>query len=316
MYRVAVQVQGGIGGEKSFYGQRGRCRFCGSTDPKLFRQHAHLVPESLGNRTLFFLEECDGCNQRFSVYEDALAAAVGPLLTLGGTVGKRGKVRQTGRTGGDTVLTHHRVGGKRQVRIMASNVPDYADRVSAEGEWLVLRSPLPATPFKPLLAYKALLKVALSLVPHGDVAQYTKLIDLLANRNASMPARAATIGLSFGMIGASPPIVGAYLLERTENTLLIPRHIFLLCAGSVCTQIFLYADDLEHSGIGSGTPTLEFTAVLARTEGAPFRISYGKPHVLDWSSDTATPQPVREMELRFHPGTLEGVFAPLWRSRD
>ena len=46
-------------------------------------------------------DECDDCNAKSSVYEDALTKAVGPSLTLGGTKGKRG-VRQTDRSHSNT----------------------------------------------------------------------------------------------------------------------------------------------------------------------------------------------------------------------
>lgn len=313
MYRVAVQLQGSVGTKKIFYGEEGRCRFCGTNDRRLFRQLAHLVPESLGNRRLFFREECDNCNQRFSVYEDALTAAVGPLLTLGGTEGKKGRVRQTGRTGGDTVLSHAKPGGKRQLRILASNVPDYLDRMTMDGDWLVIRTPLPPTPFRPLLAYKALLKVAASLLPAAALPRYQSLMNLVADRDGAQLLRPATIGLSFGLIGAAPPIVGAYLLERTQKELLIPEYLFLLCAGSVCAQTFLYADDITDAGIAIGTPRLDFTAAFPMNDGRLFRIKYGTPQVLDWSSILTGAQPLKEMVLRFNQHTEQGIFLPVWR---
>ena len=43
------------------------CRFCGRSMPEVkFKQKAHAISESLGNKGLVCLEECDDCNTRFN----------------------------------------------------------------------------------------------------------------------------------------------------------------------------------------------------------------------------------------------------------
>ena len=97
-YQIFRQVQAPVGeNAKIIIGGGTVCRFCGNDDRRKFRTKAHTFPEALGNKWVFSDDECDDYNARFSVYEDALIKAVGPLLTLGGTRGKRG-VRQTGRS--------------------------------------------------------------------------------------------------------------------------------------------------------------------------------------------------------------------------
>ncbi len=46
------------------------CRFCGETNPKKFRDRAHAIGESLGNKKLFCNEECDTCNHTLNKIED------------------------------------------------------------------------------------------------------------------------------------------------------------------------------------------------------------------------------------------------------
>ncbi|MGG2196510.1 HNH endonuclease [Paenibacillus validus] len=49
------------------------CLFCGRTRPNVtFKKDAHVIPAGLGNRTLFYLNECDQCNAKFSLYENEL----------------------------------------------------------------------------------------------------------------------------------------------------------------------------------------------------------------------------------------------------
>jgi hypothetical protein len=52
-----------------------RCRYCGRGIPEAtFRKDAHAVPEFLGNKSLFSMNECDECNAILaSGYEDHLA---------------------------------------------------------------------------------------------------------------------------------------------------------------------------------------------------------------------------------------------------
>ena len=313
MYRPIVHLQASSGSQKMVHGQRGRCRFCGADGAGSSRKKAHLVPEALGNRWIFSADECYACNQKFSLYEDALVAAVGPILTLGGTAGKRGKARQTGRSAGNSVLTHTRLDGQRQLRIISQNVEDYRERVTLDGDWIVTRMPLPLTPFTPLLAYKALVKMALTLVPVTDLEHYGGLQPFLKDRNAMAPEGRATVGLSFGSIGNAPPMVVASLLQRVDNALLIPKFIFILCVGSVCLQLFLTADSLSHTGVMRGTPTLQFTVVLGKPGAEDLRIAYNNLRVLDWSSAAPEPQPLKEIVLRFNQGTTQAEFHPVWR---
>lgn len=312
MYRQLVRLQASAGSQKIFNGDRGRCRYCGTEDDRLFKQAAHLIPEALGNRWLFSIDECDLCNQLFSRNEDALAAALGSLLTLGGTAGKGGKVRQTGRTAGNTVLSHDRVNGKRSVRIIARNDQEYRDRVVHDGEHIYFRTPLPNTPFKPLLAYKALVKMALALVPGPDLTDFTTMLRLLQCEDSAVPMGSATVGMSFGSIGNAPPVVMASLLKRNDDTLLIPKFIFIVVVGSVCLQLFLWGDGYAQNGLVYGTPSFMSKVFLGKP-GDQLCIAYGRPHELDWSSALTQPQPLKEMVLKFHPETNEGEFSPVWR---
>lgn len=313
MYTPLIHLQATTESDRVLHGNRGSCRFCGTSDQLLFKQETHLVPEAMGNKRIYSVDECDTCNQKFSLYEDALAAATGPLLTLGGTKGKGGKVRQSGRSAGDSVLTHDRVEGKRQLRLIVRNDEDYRDRVTQENEWVVIRIALPKIPFKPLFAYKALIKMALALVPVEDLVYYSHLRQMLLDRNELAFQGTATVGLSFGSIGNAPPTVVACLLKRVDDSLPIPKFIFIVCAGSVCLQIFLTADSYPHDEIRSGTPSLKFNVVFGQPAAEHFRIEYGHPRRVDWSAVDPQSQPLSEMELRFNMITTQGEFHPIWR---
>lgn len=314
MYTITHAVYGTPDGKKFMLGSRGRCRFCGTSNPKLFRQSAHLIPEALGNRWVFSADECDECNKRFSTYEGELVNAIGSLLTLGGTQGKGGKVRQSGLSSGATRVRHQRgADGKRTIIMMSQNVDDLHGRFEQDGEFVRIRSPLPATPFKPMLAHKALVKMAIAIMHNDQLPHFNGVRTALLDQGP-VSRFSASVGLAFGSIGLAPPYVAAFLLRRQDDDLLIPSTLFILCAGSLCLQCFIPSDDMDGFGLDQfGPPSLVFKAQFPNTTGGAFDIPYDKPTPLDWSSSASQPQPLKEVTLTFNTITKEGSFAPVWR---
>jgi hypothetical protein len=177
-YELLREVKGSVGGGPVYLGKKGLCRFCGSSDPACFRKTAHTFPEALGNKWVFSRDECDDCNTKiFSLYDEELAKAVSPFLTLGGVKGKGNKVRSTGRTGRRSHIAHLHDAGRR--RISMSVLDDdamEAPTFDPETGNMRLTTPIAAVPFKPRYAYKALCKMALALMPDEELPNYRKLI--------------------------------------------------------------------------------------------------------------------------------------------
>lgn len=59
-----------------------KCRFCGKgiSDGVKFNHIAHAISQSLGNKFLFALDECDECNQKFSNLEQHLGNFLSVML--------------------------------------------------------------------------------------------------------------------------------------------------------------------------------------------------------------------------------------------
>lgn len=172
---LLAQVKGSIGGGTVYLGTAGRCRYCSEADPARFRTVAHAFPEALGNKWVISRDECDRCNQIFSKYDDAIARAVSPFLTLGGVRGKSNKVRQTGRSEGDGVISRRDGADGQGLNMFATNA-DPAQHVSMTADGLLrMNMPVAGVPFRPRRAYKAVVKMGIALLPEEELDHYTKL---------------------------------------------------------------------------------------------------------------------------------------------
>jgi len=49
------------------------CRFCKKTEGLKFKKDAHVIPYSVGNKFYLHREECDSCNEFFSLYENSFS---------------------------------------------------------------------------------------------------------------------------------------------------------------------------------------------------------------------------------------------------
>lgn len=317
-YKILSIAQGSPGSPKLALGKKGSCRFCGETDPKRFRKIAHTFPEALGNKWITSLDECDICNDLFSTYEDAIAKAVSPLLTVGGTLGKSNKVRQTGRSAGNSVINHFRkADGIRHLSFFAK-VDDLEKFGTANPNtgFLQLDMPIAGVPFVPRLAYKALVKMGLAILPVEELQNFHRLLDWVRHPEREVNFARLNVGLSFGSIGNAPPLAIGAAVKRTDISSNWPYMFFFFCAGSVCFQIDLKSDksDGEWPPLGPKSISLKWTNVLADNEGNnSVRIEYGEPVQFDWSSPTSKPQPVEKFILNFDPQTQCGSMTPVIR---
>ncbi|MDA0991418.1 MAG: hypothetical protein O3A51_11790 [Verrucomicrobia bacterium] len=158
-YTVLAQIKATTGGEFQRLGEHANCRFCGCTDPKNFRMKAHTFPEALGNKRVFSLNECNECNSKFGRYEDALAKAIGPLLTLGGVHGKNG-VRQNGRTKSGVFIKHSVGNDRRRLSVRSKgDITNIFTEDHLTGR-IQLTMPIEGDKYIPQYAFKALCKMA------------------------------------------------------------------------------------------------------------------------------------------------------------
>lgn len=316
-YEVLRQVAAATSNRRVNIGSKGKCRFCGKSNPDLFRTIAHTFPQSLGNKWVISLDECDACNQLFSAYDDSLATAVSAISTLGGVRGKENKIRQTGRTAGNEILRRSEQSGKPNISMIAKGY-DFREiiNVDPESNVLLLKAPLPPVRFRPRFAYKALAKMGVALLPDSELGHYRKLRKWLLDKEDVESFTYLEVGLSFSSLGHSPDLVAGTLLRRMDPKAPIPHIIFLFSAGSVCFQLDLMSDELENHlpPLTMGTLNINYSNVISGDGDRSITLSYGKPIHMDWSSKDLIPQPVEAFLLRFNLRTNEGHFSPIFRT--
>ena len=315
MYELLVQQLVEPSGEQKFIGERKHCRYCSASGSSVFgkKKNAHTVPLALGNRTLFSLDECISCNNKFSYYEDALCKAVGPFLTLGGVRGRSG-VRQTGRSGSHSTLRHSKAEEKRTLSVAFQGDPDKFVRVDKATGLLHMNFPVEGDMFVPRYAYKALTKIGISILPSEELPKFQNLIESLKELSAEPHSGPLNVGFSYAYVGNALPAIAVNLLRRKDGQATIPYMILLLQAGSVCYQVWLRSDSLDKNvdeGIRLG---IRFNAQLPVPEGGYFPITYSEPLQMDWSSLNQTLQPFQAFELAFDRNTTDGWIKPIFKA--
>lgn len=314
MYEIVAQEPVEPGQDRRFLGQRTACRFCGTEDRSAFgkRTNAHTFPAALGNRTLFSLDECKSCNEKFSRYEDALCKAVGPFLTLGGVKGREG-VRQTGRTDSSSKIRHTVEGGRRHISIRTKGDLDQAFGVDPQTGLMRIRMPIEGDKFIPQHAYKALSKIALALLPAGDLPRFKQAFKRLKADDAVEPSAPCQVGFSYAYVGNAPPVLTGTLLRRKEPNAQIPYLISIFVAGSVCFQIWLRSDDMDEHVPDTGRLGVKWTSQLPKPEGGYHPVHYSDPIQFDWSGLSPRSQPFEAFDLHFNPSTNVGDLVPVRR---
>ncbi len=314
MYDLILQELVEPGTPKRFIGNKCKCRYCGTVNTTDFgrRDNAHAFPAALGNRILFALNECKACNGKFSIYEDALVKAVGPFLTLGGVQGRNG-VRQTGRTVSKSKIRHSVDVNGRHLSFVAEGNPRELLTVNQSTSDLTLRMPVEGDPFVPLYAYKALLKIALSLLPETELPKFTKAMACLAIPDKIPTAPLLQVGFSYAFVGNAPQVIAGSLLRRSDDSVPCPYMVFIFAAGSVCFQIWVKSDDADAHVPDKVKLQLQYVAQLPKPEGGYFPVRFCDPIQFDWKGKELILQPFEAFNLRFNSLTAEGSLTPALR---
>ena len=320
-YRVLSHFLAGHGYPPVAIGEANECRFCGETSNRNIRNVAHSVPEGLGNHWITSNDECDRCNAFFSQYDDSLCKSVGAILSLGGTIGKGGRIRQTGRSKGASVISFDKEAGHSKIFYQASVPPvGKPSEIPLEisfftGGEMKTVIPTPKESFVPRHAYKALAKIGLATLPAEKLTHFSKLRSWIMSDDESEDFSFLDVCISTGSLGKAPPLVAVTILERLPYLCDRPSHLLVVIVGSVCWQVDLMPDELDDS-IGLlqfGKINIPWSVIAKDYETEPAPVSYGFPIHFDWSSNSSIEVPIAAVNNYFNEETNKGRVEVTWR---
>ncbi|MBW7912330.1 MAG: hypothetical protein H3C54_01185 [Taibaiella sp.] len=257
-----------------------KCRFCDQSEPTVgFNTRAHIIPELLGRNNRITADECDTCNTRiFSAYESHLATFFRPYFTMLGVEGKKSvPVFQSRSIGGDNLTTttiEYTNEGHRKIVIGNENDIQIDDK----NKTLIVTFRLPN--HKPIFVYKALLKIAMSLLPKNDVIEHKHIIEFLRKKENNF-----ILGFQFPIVfitvlGKKFASPGAHLYRakiESEPDGYIPKYTLVISFGNIVAQIFIPP---SISYLLQNKPK-DKTAVLNLFHSFIYNINYEKIKELD-----------------------------------
>ena len=258
-------------------GEERLCRFCGrGTGETTFRKRAHVVPESLGNKSLLSLNECDVCNKFFAdEYEDHLAKWFGPFRTVCQMHGKKGvpayKEENIRIEMGDRGL-HFEI-----------TAPELFRDISEQEGPIAFKLPVstPSQPYVPIRAAMALVKIACSVCPKEDLHQCHPAIAWLLGQ-ASVKMSGVPVLYAFTP-GPDPYKVGKVMLLRRKGTEPLPYLWCLVASSNHRFQFFVPLCPNDKTWLKIGGQSSFSCHHFPAPFGADWPYGETKYDVFDWS---------------------------------
>lgn len=197
------------------------CRFCGKDKSKTsFKKLAHAIPDALGNDLLFCDEECGDCNGRLHSIEDNLTDFLDFNRV---TMGIKSKKRKLPEVEGENFVIRRSSEG---VKIF-SKEPLNADEFKRNGLRLNHRKVMTN-----LGLYKALVKIAMDLMPSDRMAHFKETIRWINGHVISK--RMPSIYWRYSQPAMQPSF---YMFFNRKDDSGIP---YCTCVLFVCNVAFMY----------------------------------------------------------------------------
>jgi|SRR6185503_2296153 len=211
------------------------CRFCKRTrEQTTFTQDTHLISNLLGQNTYYSHDECDECNAFFKAFENDLANYLGTSRVFNHIMPH---MKAPGFSSGNRAVNVKNYGNDF---IYVENAKPEKEDFKVDMENGNMEIAIKTAKFVPENVYRALLKMALGILPENNVAEYDMGFKLLMNMN-DYPSYKS---LKKVVIAPSDIVLGrpfACLFQKRPgvNEPLFPQHLFCLYVGNLMMQILI-----------------------------------------------------------------------------
>lgn len=251
-YNVIAFYEMRRGQRKTYIGSKTNprtCRFCNSSAPKAsFSQEAHAVSHMVGNRTLFLNEECDECNAKSAQIENDFGNFTLPERTWSQVPGKKGI--PTLRSFAKSSRVEMTPEGLSIKQVIGDDIVDF-DPDKSKGSFTATAT---LHKYRPLAVYKALLKMALSIMDHKELHAFGPALQWIASQGI-IEGRVSDItqftcfrSFTSGLAPYAFPV--ALLLRRKSDQLKCPYMSFVLIFHNYTYQIFLPSNEKDKQLVG------------------------------------------------------------------
>lgn len=225
-----------------------KCRFCGKMKPETtFRKKAHIIPQFLGNKVLLSAFECDVCNHEFGqLYEDSFANYIGAYRPFSGVSGAKSnrspKHKEPKKIDGIDV-TRLMIKAANQAVQVYHEAP-FDDSIEIDDDKKRLTIHAKRNPYTPIYVYKALLKIALSMIQEDEIENLSECIKFLMDNSQKAlekdnPLYHVHIHQVYGPRIFLKPTAYLYTRKNDPPNNMIPARTFILYSGNHIYQIFL-----------------------------------------------------------------------------
>jgi hypothetical protein len=212
------------------------CRYCQRTEPATtFNKEAHALPELIGNKMLIALDECDRCNEFFSRnLEDHFSKFTLPHRAALGMVGKKGvpSYKSNNKAARLDYISSQR----------AFSVADRYDStiLTPDPQNKSFRLDLQAQPYIPVAVFKCLAKMALAIMPFGELSNYRSAIAWILDPDHSRPTVAfQNLGCYLYFAPSPFPHPWAAVLRRMDPSAPLPYMLFMIANGQLMIEVYL-----------------------------------------------------------------------------
>jgi hypothetical protein len=231
-------------------GEHKQCRFCGKRDgelnkskiPTSFKQKAHVIPESLGNRSLLSNYECDTCNASFGkTIENDFGKWIKPIRTLSMIKGKKGIPTLTHGTNGSWRI-FSRNGG------LIMNLTEGKKPFTVDEENNIISFQFEKEPFRPVFILKCFYKIFLSLIPRIYLENFIKILSWVGYESSGLSIANSSVIHEFTPGPMPSGVLGVEILIRKEN-IQTPYAFLIIRMPNDAFQILIPDDSMIKSEI-------------------------------------------------------------------
>ena len=208
------------------------CRFCRRAEPEAsFRHQAHAIPESLGNKTILSRHECDDCNDFFGAgIETELGKWSKPARTLARISGANG-VPTLKREGPDGYRIEHK-GPTLHLSHYEKHPTFFVDEKAK-----TLRFELKRDRYIPAAVYKALVKIALTMMPATEIENFQEALQWIRDTDHSRKLFEAPVYYRFQPGPMRGDLIYFSLLRRKTGVTDVPYAFMVLAYGNDLLQV-------------------------------------------------------------------------------